>query len=105
VEIHKKVTTPHRTHPTSAANLERQRDLILHWVAHYEESFLDSEDTLFKDEAQIEASGGTHILIPFTQSMMQFAFTDTFNQFPYHLGVAWHLAKSPPEIFKIAKNW
>jgi len=32
------------------------------------------------------------------------AFTDDISSFPYHLGVAWHLTKEPPEIFAIAKK-
>jgi len=38
-------------------------------VAHYEESFLDPENTLFKDEAQIEA---------YTLDQWWYAYTYTF---------------------------
>jgi len=31
-------------------------------------------------------------------------FNEDIRRFPYHLGVAWHLAKDPPEIYAIAKQ-
>jgi len=97
--------------PTTTRSLDRQQDLIMQWVEHYDQSFLDLEDSLFQDNYLIErhvleqwrlAYNNTFYAI--NDAVFVNAFSDDITHFPYHLGVAWHLAKEPLEIFAIAKK-
>jgi len=80
-------------------------------VEHYDQSFLDPEDSLFQDKALVDQYVLQQWRLTYNNTFYAIddvvfsrAFTDDITRFPHHLGIAWHLGKEPLEIFTIAKK-
>jgi len=92
---------------------QEQKDLVWCWLHHYEYDFLVEEPPtqVFVEEGRIEE----YILLQWAYAISntfyavdnlqwQPDFHKDFHKYPVHLEVTWHFARTPQEIYEMAKK-
>jgi len=95
----------------SSPRSEEHEYLLHRWTTHYWRQIIKEQQDLFPQEDLIEqylfnqwkfALNNTYYAV--NDKAWQNEFNRDFSSFPRHLGMTWHIGRSPQEIYEMARK-